>query len=169
MVDKALSVDPRIKQFKADDKAAREAKKNKGRPGVNGAAAVDPRKAAEEKKKAEEEAKKKAEEEAKAAEQEKAAKADAKKAKEAAKKAIKKEKKALNKLITDNNYFQAAAPTPQVIEAQLNELDALCEKLEATKLADYRKKAEAAAGADAVKAEFVNAAKAAGIETSAFA
>ncbi|SPO25028.1 probable ZUO1 - zuotin [Ustilago trichophora] len=169
LVDKALSVDPRIKQFKADDKAAREAKKNKGRPGVNGAAAVDPRKAAEDKKKAEEEAKKKAEEEAKAAEQEKAAKADAKKAKEAAKKAIKKEKKALNKLITDNNYFQAAAPTPQVIEAQLNELDVLCEKLEATKLADYRKKAEAAAGADAVKAEFVNAANAAGIQTSAFA
>ncbi|SOV07231.1 probable ZUO1 - zuotin [Ustilago sp. UG-2017a] len=170
LVDKALSVDPRIKQFKADDKAAREAKKNKGRPGVNGAAgAVDPRKAAEEKKKAEEEAKRKAEEEAKAAEQEKATKADAKKAKEAAKKAIKKEKKALNKLITDNNYFQAAAPTPQIIEAQLNELDALCEKLEATKLADYRKKAEAASGADAVKAQFVNAAKDAGIATSAFA
>ena len=56
-----------------------------------------------------------------------------------------------------------------VIEAQLNELDALCEKLEATKLADYRKKAEAASGADAVKAEFANAANAAGIETSAFA
>lgn len=169
LVDKALSVDPRIKQFKADDKAAREAKKNKGRPGVNGAAgAVDPRKAAEEKK-AEEEAKRKAEEEAKAAEQEKATKADAKKAKEAAKKAIKKEKKALNKLITDNNYFQAAAPTPQIIEAQLNELDALCEKLEATKLAGYRKKAEAASGADAVKAQFVNAAKDAGIATSAFA
>ncbi|EST10198.1 DnaJ [Kalmanozyma brasiliensis GHG001] len=167
LVDKALSVDPRIKQFKADDKAAREAKKNKGRP--NGAAAVDPRKAAEDKKKAEEEAKRKAEEEAKAAEAEKANKADAKKAKEAARKAIKKEKKALNKLITDNNYFQSAAPTPQVIEAQLNELDALCDKLEAAKLGEYRKKAEAASGADAVKAEFVGAAMAAGIETSAFA
>lgn len=170
LVDKALSVDPRIKQFKADDKAAREAKKNKGRPGVNGAAgAVDPRKAAEDKKKAEEAAKLKAEQEAAAAEQEKAAKADAKKLKEAAKKAIKKEKKALNKLITDNNYFSSSAPTPQIIEAQLNELDALCEKLEAAKLGEYRKKAEAATGADAVKSEFVNAAKEAGIETSAFA
>ncbi|KIS70939.1 putative zuotin [Mycosarcoma maydis] len=170
LVDKALSIDPRIKQFKAEDKAAREAKKNKGRPGANGASAgVDPRKAAEDKKKAEEEAKRKAESEAKAAEQEKAAKADAKKLKEAAKKAIKKEKKALNKLITDNNYFQSSAPTPQLIEAQLNELDALCEKLEAAKLAEYRKKAEAAPAADAVKAEFANAAKAAGIESSAFA
>ncbi|TKY85265.1 hypothetical protein EX895_006345 [Sporisorium graminicola] len=170
LVDKALSVDPRIKQFKADDKAAREAKKNKGRPGANGAAAVDPRKAAEDKKKAEEEAKLKAEQEAKAAEQEKSAKADAKKQKEAAKKAIKKEKKALNKLITDNNYFQAAgAPTPQVIEAQLNELDSLCEKLEAVKLAEYRKKAEAASGAEAIKAEFASAAKEAGIGASAFA
>ncbi len=170
LVDKALSVDPRIKQFKAEDKAAREAKKNKGRP--NGAATsgpVDPRKAAADKKAAEEAAAAKAAEEAKAAEQEKSAKADAKKAKEAAKKAIKKEKKALNKLITDNNYFQSSAPTPAVIEAQLNELDALCEKLEATKLGEYRKKAEAASGADAVKAEFVEAAKAAGIETSAFA
>lgn len=171
LVDKALAVDPRIKQFKAQDKAAREAKKNKGRPGANGAPAIDPRKAAEDKKKAEEEAQRKAEQEAKAAEQEKAAKADAKKAKEAAKKAIKKEKKALNKLITDNNYFQPApaAPTPTVIEAQLNELDLVCEKLQATQLADYRKAAEAATGPDAVKAQFVNAANAAGIQTSAFA
>lgn len=167
LVDKALSVDPRIKQFKADEKAAREAKKNKGKPAANGAA--DPRKAAEDKKKQEAEAQQKAQEAAAAQEQEKSAKADAKKAKEAAKKLIKKEKKALNKLITDNNYFQSAAPSAQVIDAQLTQLDQLCEQLDATTLGEYRKKAEAASGADAVKAQFNAAAQAAGISSSAFA
>ena len=37
LVDKALSLDPRIKAFRAAERAAREAKKNKGRPGVPGA------------------------------------------------------------------------------------------------------------------------------------
>ncbi|SNX82226.1 probable ZUO1 - zuotin [Melanopsichium pennsylvanicum] len=174
LVDKALSIDPRIKQFKADDKAAREAKKNKGRnKGTSvggGGGVVDPRKVAEDQKKAEEQAKKQVEEQAKVAEQEKLAKADAKKAKEAAKKAIKKEKKALNKLIIDNNYFQSSTtlPTPAIIENQLNELDALCEKLELTKLGEFRKNAEAAEGVDLVKAQFVKVASEVGIQNSAF-
>ncbi|PWZ00864.1 DnaJ-domain-containing protein [Testicularia cyperi] len=168
LVDKALSVDPRIKQFKAEDKAARDAKKNKGRP--NGAA-VDPRKAAEDKKKQEEEAKLKAAEAAKAAEQDKAAKADAKKAREAAKKAVKREKKAIAKLITDNNYFQSASASasPQVIEAQLNELDQLCDKLQLVQLTEHRENAEKASGPDAIKAAIKSASDAAGIASSAFA
>ena len=61
IVDVALSVDPRIKRIKQEEKAAREAKKkNKG--GVNGTMDTK-QKAEEEKKKAEEEAKKKEEEE----------------------------------------------------------------------------------------------------------
>ena len=61
IVDVALSVDPRIKRIKQEEKAAREAKKkNKG--GVNGTMDTK-QKAEEEKRKAEEEAKKKEEEE----------------------------------------------------------------------------------------------------------
>ncbi|MCO5588409.1 hypothetical protein L7F22_042365 [Adiantum nelumboides] len=68
IVDKALSVDPRIKKFKAEEKAAREAKKNKGKAGANGATAGP---SAEEKKKQEEEEKRKKEEAAKKEEEEK--------------------------------------------------------------------------------------------------
>ncbi len=113
--------------------------------------------------KAEEEAKRKAEQEAKAAEQEKSAKADAKKAKEAAKKAIKKEKKALNKLITDNNYFQSAAPTPPSSRLSSTSSMRSAKSSRPPSSPNYRKKAEAASGPDAIKAEFVNAAKDAGI------
>ncbi|EPQ29492.1 uncharacterized protein PFL1_02711 [Pseudozyma flocculosa PF-1] len=167
LVDKALSVDPRIKQFKADDKAAREAKRNKGKP----AAATDP-KAAEAERKAKEEAERKAKEEAdKQAEADKAAKADAKKQKEAAKKNLKKTKKALRDLVTSNNYFLApgAAVDAGVIEAQLNELDLICSKLEPEVVAEVKQKAEKAGGADAIKAEFKAAGEKAGASPSAFA
>ena len=50
LVDKALSVDPRIKQFRAQERAAREAKKNKGRPGAPGNAAATAAAEAERKK-----------------------------------------------------------------------------------------------------------------------
>ncbi|KZS96769.1 DnaJ-domain-containing protein [Sistotremastrum niveocremeum HHB9708] len=87
IVDLALSVDPRIKRIKQEEKAAREAKKkNKVNGAVGGAAALKA-KQEEEKKKAEEEAKKKEEED-------KAAKADAKKAKAAAANAAKKARRA---------------------------------------------------------------------------
>lgn len=158
LVDKALSVDPRIKKFKQEEKAAREAKKNKGRPGVNGGAnGLSAEQAAAEKKQ-KEEAEKKAAEEAKAKEEaDKANRADAKKAREAAKKALKKEKKKLSDVITSNNYFQAAgsAPSAQVIEKQLNALDALVTKLgeeDPTLVGKLRADVEKAASADDKKA-----------------
>ncbi|KAI9056606.1 DnaJ-domain-containing protein [Trametes sanguinea] len=84
IVDTALSVDPRIKRIRQEEKEAREAKKkNKGQ--ANGQTAKQ--KAEEEKRKAEEEAKRKAEEEA-------AARAEAKRAKAAAANAAKKARRA---------------------------------------------------------------------------
>ncbi|PWN30256.1 DnaJ-domain-containing protein [Jaminaea rosea] len=130
LVDKALSLDPRIKKFKQEDKAAREAKKNKGRPGAP-AAGKTPQQLAQEKAAKEAEEKKAAEEAKKKEEADKAGRQDAKKAREAAKKALKKEKKKLADAITSNNYFQPAgsAPSAQVIEKALNSLDALVAKL----------------------------------------
>lgn len=168
LVDKALSLDPRIKMFKAQDKAAREAKKNKAAGLPNPA---DAAKAEAEKKAKEEEQRKAKEEAAKKEEADKAARADAKKLKEAAKKNLKKEKKTLRNLITSNNYFlpPGQAPSAETIEAQLNQLDAITSKLEPEVIAETRQKAEAASGSDAIKAVFNAAAAQAGIESSAFA
>lgn len=147
IVDKALSLDPRIKKFKQEAKAARDAKK-KGGPtsvGVNGkAGGSSASKLAEEKKLKEEEEKKKKEEEEKKAEEEKANKADAKKLKEAAKKNLKKEKKLLRSIITGKNYFLSEGETPdvKVIENQLNELDNICSKLEPEEVQALREKCE---------------------------
>lgn len=170
LVDKALSVDPRIKKFKAEEKAAREAKKNKGKPGSG---AATPAQLAEQKKQQEEEAKKKQEEEAKQAEADKAARADAKKAREAAKKNLKKHKKVLRDLITGNNYFEPAgtAPSASVIEAKLNGLDAICAALaeEPEKVQALRERAEKAGNADAIKKELATAAEEKGVAKDAFA
>jgi len=85
IVDLALSLDPRIKRIKQEEKEAREAKKkSKGGPAAVNGAKPDPE---EEKRKAEEEAKRKEEEE-------KAARAEAKKAKAAAANAAKKARRA---------------------------------------------------------------------------
>lgn len=169
LVDKALSVDPRIKKFKTEEKAAREAKKNKGKPGVNGASVAQ---LAEEKKKKEEEEKKNKEAEAKKEEEEKNARADAKKAKEAAKKNLKKHKKVLRDLITSNNYFEAAgtAPSAQVIEAKLNGLDAICASFseEPEKVQALRERCEKAGNADAIKTEFNKVAQEKGVAKDAF-
>ncbi|KAI0768323.1 DnaJ domain-containing protein [Trametes elegans] len=84
IVDTALSVDPRIKRIRQEEKEAREAKKrNKGQ--ANGQ--KPQQNAEEEKRKAEEEAKRKEEEE-------KVARAEAKKAKAAAANAAKKARRA---------------------------------------------------------------------------
>lgn len=171
LVDRALSLDPRIKKFKQEEKAAREAKKNKGKGGV--ANGKTPEQLAEEKK-AKEEAEKKAAEEAKAKEEaEKAGRADAKKAREAAKKALKKEKKKLSDAITSNNYFQPAgsAPSAQVIEKQLNALDALVSKLgeeDPTLVGKLREEVEKAASADAKKAALKQATESHGVGSGAF-
>jgi DnaJ family protein C protein 2 len=70
LVDRALSLDPRIKKFKAEEKAAREAKKNKGKQGP-ASNAKSPQQLAEEKKAKEAEEKKAAEEAKKAEEADK--------------------------------------------------------------------------------------------------
>jgi DnaJ homolog subfamily C member 2 len=80
IVDVTLSLDPRIKRIKQEDKAAREAKK-RAKVGSGASTPVVNQKALEEERKREEERK---------AEEEKVAKAEAKKAKAAAANAAKK-------------------------------------------------------------------------------
>lgn len=171
LVDKALSVDPRIKKFKAEEKAAREAKRNKGKPGAaNGMNAAQ---LAEQKKKQEEDLRKQKEEEAKKEEQEKAARSDAKKAREAAKKNLKKHKKVLRDLITTHNYFvpSGTAPSASVIEARLNGLDALSSALadEPEKVQGLREQAEKAGDAEQIRQLLHTAAQEKGVAPEAFA
>ncbi|CEH15233.1 Zuotin and related molecular chaperones (DnaJ superfamily), contains DNA-binding domains [Ceraceosorus bombacis] len=144
VVDKALASDPRIKLFKQQEKAAREAKK-KGKGGAPTKSAADVE--AEKKAKAEEEAKAKAES-AKKEEEDKSARADAKKARDAAKKNLKKHKKALRDLVVSLNYFADGAPSASVIEQQLDALDNLVQAYvdaeEPEKVAKLREDAEGA-------------------------
>ena len=79
LTDRALSLDPRIKQFKAEEKAARAAKKG----GVAGVSPADLKKKQEEEQKAKEEEAKKAAEEAQKAADDKVSREAAKKAKAA--------------------------------------------------------------------------------------
>ncbi|KTB11453.1 Zuotin [Nakaseomyces glabratus] len=94
LVERALSEDPRIKQFKEEEKKEKERKKWEKEAGS--------RAEAEAKAKAEAEAKAKAEAEAQEAA---LAKADKKKAKEAAKAAKKKNKRAIRNLPKESDYF----------------------------------------------------------------
>ncbi|CED82837.1 Zuotin and related molecular chaperones (DnaJ superfamily), contains DNA-binding domains [Phaffia rhodozyma] len=151
LVDNVLAVDPRIKRIRAEEKAARDAKKNKGKAPVK----LDPKavKEAEDKKKAEEA--KAAEEAKKNSVEDKAAREAAKKAKEAARKNLKKFKKAIQTSITNVNYFQPAgqAPSASAIEASLNELDSLCASLEPEEVKSVKDDVEkAGTDAGAVKA-----------------
>ena len=142
LVDKALSLDPRIKAFRAAERAAREAKKNKGRPGApSGRSAAEV--AAEEQRK-KEEAEKAAKEAAAKEEAEKAEREAAKKVREAAKKNLKKEKKSIRNIITGANYFQpeGVSPSATVLEKQLGALDALCGALEPEQVVALRESCE---------------------------
>ncbi|OZJ03374.1 hypothetical protein BZG36_04493 [Bifiguratus adelaidae] len=120
LVDTALSLDPRVQKYKAEEKERRNAKKN--------AREAEAKKAAEEKaRKAEEErlAKEKAEAEAKASFE------TAKKEKEAAKKAMKAEKKVIREIQRENNYCQPAdtPATAAQVEKSLNKMDAILGKM----------------------------------------
>ena len=142
LVDKALSLDPRIKAFRAAERAAREAKKNKGRPGApSGKSAAEV--AAEEQRK-KEEAEKAAKEAAAKEEAEKAEREAAKKVRESAKKNLKKEKKSIRNIITGANYFQpeGVSPSATVLEKQLGALDALCGALEPEQVVALRESCE---------------------------
>ncbi|ODN79346.1 hypothetical protein L202_03350 [Cryptococcus amylolentus CBS 6039] len=150
LVDSVLAVDPRIKRIKAEEKAAREAKKKGG--AAPKALTPAEKKKIEDQKKKEEEEKKAAEK--KANEPSKAEKEAAKKAKEAARKNLKKWKKAIATVITDSNYFQAAgsAPSAAVIEKQLAELDSLVELLEPEQVKDLKEKIDKAGKGEPAKA-----------------
>lgn len=141
LVDKALSLDPRIKAFRAAERAAREAKKNKGRPGVPGAKGAAEVAAEEQRKK---EAEKAAKEQAEKEQAEKVERDAAKKVREAAKKNLKKEKKTIRNIITGANYFQPEGTTPSasVLDKQLTALDALCASLEPEQVLSLREACE---------------------------
>lgn len=142
LVDKALSVDPRIKAFRAAERAAREAKKNKGRPGMPGAQSAADKAAEEQRKK--EEAEKAAKEASAREEAEKAEREAAKKLREAAKKNLKREKKVIRNIVTGANYFQpeGTSPSAAVLEKQLDAIDKLCAVLEPEQVQALREACE---------------------------
>ncbi|GAA6034143.1 hypothetical protein JCM8097_000717 [Rhodosporidiobolus ruineniae] len=158
-VDTALALDPRIKAYKAADKAARDAKR-KG--GVSGSATpVDPAAKAEEERKAKEEAEKAAAAQAEKDAADKVSREAAKKAKAAAAKEVKKNKKAITNLVTASNYFtvEGTSPAPATVEACFSELDLLFSVLEPEEVAQFKTEVEAKKGQDEVKAVFVAWAK----------
>ncbi|KAI9736332.1 MAG: hypothetical protein M1834_001218 [Cirrosporium novae-zelandiae] len=126
LVTKAQDLDGRIKQFREQEKAA----KNKRRL----------EREAEAKKEAEEKAKAKAEAEKLQKEKdeaEKAQKAEGKKAKEAAKNAAKKNKRVLRGSVKDVNYFADGTASPGQIEAVLTDVDHLIAKIDNEELASF--------------------------------
>ena len=137
IVDSALATDPRIKKFKQDEKAARDAKKKPTPKSAAETARAEAAKKAEEDKKAKEEA-------AKAEADGKAARDAAKKSKEAAKKNLKRDRKAIVALVTQHNYFHlpGEAVPPITIEGYLTETDAVLDKLEPEDVAALRKDAD---------------------------
>ncbi|KAK4700484.1 hypothetical protein P7C70_g5763, partial [Phenoliferia sp. Uapishka_3] len=149
LVETAIKLDPRLKQFKLDEKAARDAKKK-------GGAVVDV-------KKQEEEAKAKAEAEALAAAEAAKSAADDKTVREAAKKAklaaaknVKKDRKAIASVVTANNYFATGSPSPSVVEGTLTELDLLFGALEPEETAELKKEIDAQKDAQKIKAVLVS-------------
>ncbi|KAI9610525.1 hypothetical protein H4Q26_006667 [Puccinia striiformis f. sp. tritici PST-130] len=138
LVETALSLDPRMKRFKTEERLAREAKR-KG-PNVTGST---PAALSAEQIKEKEEAELKAKQELeKTNEESKSAKEAAKKAKEAAKKNLKKEKKTIQAIVTSSNYFSADGESvnASIIEGQLSELDLLFANLEPEMLPNYVKR-----------------------------
>ncbi|KAL1914705.1 uncharacterized protein VTP21DRAFT_7963 [Calcarisporiella thermophila] len=140
IVDQALSLDPRIKLFKEEDRKRRNAKKNQR--------AEAERQAAEEKKKKEEE-ERLAKERAEAEEKEQREKE--KKNKELLKRAVRKEKKTIKALMKDHHYFVAdlaegQEPSAIQVEEQLQKLDRLFDRLKTLEeLEAVRKRIEEAA------------------------
>ncbi|BGP48229.1 Zuotin [Rhodotorula kratochvilovae] len=157
LVDQGLALDPRIKQFRAAEKAAREAKR---RGGAGAPATLDPAQQAEQEKKAKELAEAEA---AATAAKEAADKADRelqKKAKAAAAKEVKKNKKAISNAVAAHNYFTVAgtSPAPATIEACFLELDLLFGAFEPEEVAALKAQVDGKS-ADEAKAALVAAAK----------
>lgn len=153
MVDMILAADPRIKRFRQEEKAAREAKKAaSGKPGA--AAGGKPmtlaqRKAAEQAKLEELKKQQEANKAKEAEDKEKSA--AAKKAREAAKKNLKKWKKAITTIVAESNYFQTGSASAATIEKQLAEIDALVESLEPEQTRELKEQVEKAGKGEAAK------------------
>ncbi|TGZ85164.1 DnaJ-domain-containing protein, partial [Ascodesmis nigricans] len=144
LVDDALSLDPRIKIFKEQERKQRNAKKD--------AREAAERKAAEEKKAAEEAAAKKKAEEEEAA---KANAAAAKKAKEAAKNAVKKNRRVLKGAVKDANYFAEGSASAAIIDAVLSDVELIQGKIDPDELAEIVAKLQAEKEKEKVKAIYV--------------
>ncbi|WWC73841.1 uncharacterized protein I206_107813 [Kwoniella pini CBS 10737] len=142
LVDDVLALDPRIKRIKAEEKAARDAKKKGTTNGVPKALTPAEKKAVEEKKKKEELEKKEADK--KALEASKGDREAAKKAKEAARKNLKKWKKSIATVISSSNYFQpeGTSPSATIIEKQLSELDLIVDLIEPEQVKELKEKIE---------------------------
>ncbi|BFZ53986.1 Zuotin [Savitreella phatthalungensis] len=135
--DEALSLDPRYKRFKEEEKAAKAKAKWDREAGA--------REAAEKARLEKEAADKKAADEAAASA---ANKAESKAAKEAAKKNARKDKKTIKAALKDCNYFFAGANDApiDVVDKTLSEIESLMEQLEGTKLSEFAKELTAAGG-----------------------
>ena len=149
LVDKALSLDPRIRFFKEQEKERRNAKKNARE-------AEEKRLAAAAAKKAVEDAMRKAEEEAAA----KASREAGKKAKEAAKQAIKKNRRVLKASVKDNNYLVVGDATAAAIDGALSDVELIQSKIDPDELAALVAKLNVSKGAEAVKAVYAEQAEA---------
>ena len=129
LVDECLASDERIKKFRQQARAGKDAKRL--------AKEEEIRRLKEEKEKAKaaEEQRKKDAEEAAKAEREKA-----KKAKEAAKNASKKNKRILKGSVKEVNYFAAGEPTAADIDGVLSDVDLIMGKIDVDELAALAEK-----------------------------
>ncbi|KAF3401983.1 Zuotin [Penicillium rolfsii] len=125
MVDECLAMDERIKKFKQQARAGKDAKRK--------AKEEEAKRLIEERERAkaeEEERKKNAEEAAKAEREEK------KKAKEAAKNAAKKNKRVLKSSVKDVNYFADGEASPAQVDTVLGDVDLVMSKIDVDELAE---------------------------------
>ncbi|KAJ5886136.1 Zuotin [Penicillium subrubescens] len=125
MVDECLALDERIKKFKQQARAGKDAKRK--------AKEEEAKRLIEERERAkaeEEERKKNAEETAKAEREEK------KKAKEAAKNAAKKNKRVLKSSVKDVNYFADGEASPAQVDTVLGDVDLVMSKIDVDELAE---------------------------------
>lgn len=129
MVDECLSLDERIKKFRQQARAGKDAKRK--------AKEEEAKRLIEERERAkaeEEERKKNAEEAAKAEREEK------KKAKEAAKNAAKKNKRVLKGSVKDVNYFADGEASPAQVDSVLGDVDLVMAKIDVDELAELAAK-----------------------------
>lgn len=151
MVDEVLAHDPRIKRIKAEEKAARAAKRpanGSGAAAGAGAKKLSPAEAKAQAAAAQQAAAQQAEADKAAAEAGKADREAAKKAREAARKNLKKWKKAIGGVFAAHNYWQegAGGAGPKVVEGWLGELDRLCEEMEPEEVRGFKERLEGAEG-----------------------